>query len=448
MYRFLKIIVPVILRIFYRRVRVFGKEFLEDDGPMIVVSNHPNTLMDPVVVASVVKPQIGFLGKATLFSNKIARSVLNYFKVIPIYRKIDEKITGTMDNSKSFEKCYEFLEKGGVLLIFPEGTSYAEMKLRDLKTGTARIGFEVEERNNWKTNIKILPISLNYSDPSRFRTEVTVNITPAIYFSEYEEQFKSDPKAAVDAVTERIRKRLIQEMVIVDNKEDEALLKKVNTIYGRRLLETLPEEKDRKSRFRVLQAIGQAIEWLRKKDPERLADITEKVNDYYDLVDRLKLRQGFVSSRFQRWNPTLLFSLHLLYLIIGFPIYAFGLLTNFIPYLIPAKVAEKMTHEIEFWSSIMMMVGMIVFPIYYAAEIVGFHLLFGHIKWATLIFGLSIPLAGLFTLDYWLRLGRFVGIWRLFQVGGRKGNMFVKLKEKKEKLLKELEVLREEFLRG
>ncbi len=69
----------------------------------------------------------------------------------------------------AFSKCHDYLEQRGTLLIFPEGTSYYELKLREIKTGTARIALSYEELKGFEGNLKIIPIALDYSDSIQFQ---------------------------------------------------------------------------------------------------------------------------------------------------------------------------------------------------------------------------------------------------------------------------------------
>ena len=67
LYRFLRMLVRVTLRIFYKEFFVLGREKLPSEGPIIMVANHPNTLMDPLIVASLLKQRAGFMGNGSLF---------------------------------------------------------------------------------------------------------------------------------------------------------------------------------------------------------------------------------------------------------------------------------------------------------------------------------------------------------------------------------------------
>lgn len=448
-YRFLRMIIPIALRIFYREVSVHGKKNLVNKGPLLVVANHPNTLLDPVIVASVLRQRAGFIAKGTLFTNKIVASILRFFHVVPVFRKEDEgKNPADGDNQLSFQKSYEYLAKGGTIIIFPEGTSYPEMKLRKVKTGSARIGLEFEAQEGFKGGTKVLPVTLNYSNASRFRTRLNINITPAFGLEEYKEAYEADPTEAVNALTERIRRRLESEMIVVEDKEQEIFLKKARSVYSRKLLETLPDEPSKRAQFLATQGIGRAITWLKGRDEERYNGIRKEVESLHDLITRLRLKHGFLDNRFVKWNPILLLGLVALYLVLLLPVFLWGILTNFIPYLIPGKLAAKLTHETEYWSSIMLLTGMILFPIFYAGEILLFHHFWGHIPWATLLFGLSMPLSGLLALDYAERLRRFIALVRLHGMGGMRGSVYAGLRERRENLVQKLEELREEYIQA
>ena len=130
LYRFLRMLVRVTLRIFYKEFFVLGREKLPSEGPIIMVANHPNTLMDPLIVASLLKQRAGFMGNGSLFRNKWLARLLTHFHVIPIWRKQDILPGEVMDNQDSFRDARAYLANGGTILIFPEGTSFSEKKLR------------------------------------------------------------------------------------------------------------------------------------------------------------------------------------------------------------------------------------------------------------------------------------------------------------------------------
>ncbi len=59
-YRLIRKIITLSLFFFFKKIVVSGKENRQHEGPLIIVANHPNTLMDPLIIASIMKQQLGF----------------------------------------------------------------------------------------------------------------------------------------------------------------------------------------------------------------------------------------------------------------------------------------------------------------------------------------------------------------------------------------------------
>ena len=191
LYRLIKIIAGTGLRFFYKEIKVKDRRRLNVDGPSIIVANHPNTLMDALIVGYISDQPIHFMAKATFFSSPLKRKILKSLKMIPVNRKADHAVKG-VTNKDSFEACYEVLEDGNRLAIFPEGTSFLERHLRELKSGAARIALEAEMRNEGKTGLKIIPVGLNYLQAYKFRSSILVNIGQPIEVSSYVEEYRNN----------------------------------------------------------------------------------------------------------------------------------------------------------------------------------------------------------------------------------------------------------------
>jgi glycerol-3-phosphate O-acyltransferase / dihydroxyacetone phosphate acyltransferase len=164
LYNVLKFVLQVALRVFFRRFEVHGHEQLRNaKGPLLLVSNHPNTFMDPLIAATLIPQRVAFIANGSIF-NRFTRPFFKFFHVIPVYRQKDTSdvpLSPAELNKMTFQRCYDYLKAKGSILIFPEGTSEIERRLRDIKTGTARIALGAEYENNFQLGITILPIGLN-----------------------------------------------------------------------------------------------------------------------------------------------------------------------------------------------------------------------------------------------------------------------------------------------
>ena len=75
---------------------------------MLLVANHPNSLVDPALLVHVLPRRIAFGAKHTLFSNALLRPILEAFGAIPLVR--------TKDDPKSMGKNLEAFARYDALL--------------------------------------------------------------------------------------------------------------------------------------------------------------------------------------------------------------------------------------------------------------------------------------------------------------------------------------------
>ena len=71
---------------FYKVERLGG---VLPDGALLLVANHPNTLMDPAVIQTTAGRRVRFLAKSTLFARHPLSPLIRRSGAIPVYRKID-----------------------------------------------------------------------------------------------------------------------------------------------------------------------------------------------------------------------------------------------------------------------------------------------------------------------------------------------------------------------
>ena len=245
------------LRAFFRNRQVKGLENIPAKGPLILVANHPSTFMDPIVVAASIKRKVYFLGKAEIFKSSFAKWLLPKFNIIPVYRAQDDP-TLLHKNKDTFSKCFEHLKDGGVILIFPEGVSLTDRKLKKLKTGTARIALGAEAENDFNLGIKIISFGLNYSDQKSFQSDLLINIDEGINVIDYKEKYKQDSFKAAHELTDEIRLRIEKQIVAIENAEVDKLVKNIETIYKSQLIKDLGySEKIKEHDFLVTRAIRQ-----------------------------------------------------------------------------------------------------------------------------------------------------------------------------------------------
>ena len=169
------------LRWFYRDVEVLGLERLPAEGPALLASNHPNALVDALVVGCTLQRPVTLTAKATLLENPLTRSLLRIAGVVPLRRASDDAARGNggsaLDparNASAFAAVLDVLQEGGIVLLFPEGKSHSDPALAPLRTGLARIAFMARDERH--LTIPIIPVGLTFERKWEPRSRVLMHI--------------------------------------------------------------------------------------------------------------------------------------------------------------------------------------------------------------------------------------------------------------------------------
>ena len=447
LYNFLKIIFKLALRVFFKEYKVINKTEIPSDGPLIVVSNHPSTFMDPIIVASLLKQDARFIAKGTLFNSVFKDwAMRNIMKAIPVYRKQDNP-GKQLNNDAIFEQCFLFLEGKGTLIIFPEGTSINERKLRDIKTGTARIALGAEARNNFELGTKILSIGINYSDAPIFRSDVWINVEELIHVSDYKEEYAKDNRQAVRLLTEKIRSNLERNLIITDDKQEDQFIQNVEIIYKNELVAHLNLD-PKLHGFTITKGIEEAVTHFEAMDKNWVKNLQQKVADYMLRLKNNKLEDRFLARDTSKEKSVFADSiLRVFFLVLGFPFYLYGLITHFIPYYLSGRIAEELTNDEEYLGPIKMTAGIFIYAIFYGIMIY----LFGHYIakgdwWWTICFVISLPIAGFFAMLYYQRLQNLKIHWRLISIFYKEPDLMGELFTARKSIIKDLDWAKELYL--
>ena len=110
-YNILKPLVSISLRAYFKRIDVKGKEHL-DYKHLLLVSNHPSAMFDPLLIAVASKKQLHFIAGIEWFGKGLKKWLFTkHFNMIPVYRPW-LKTGKNQDNKDMFRECYMSLERG------------------------------------------------------------------------------------------------------------------------------------------------------------------------------------------------------------------------------------------------------------------------------------------------------------------------------------------------
>jgi glycerol-3-phosphate O-acyltransferase/dihydroxyacetone phosphate acyltransferase len=271
-YRILAWFLRVVTRVFFRQIEIVGLENVPD-GPVIFAGNHPNSLIDPILLITTCGRRVSFAAKEQLFRGRIMRALLNGLGAVPIKRRSDHDGDAApttdgapVNNDDAFNAMFNVLGAGGAIGIFPEGISHDAAHLAKLKTGAARLAIGAAARNGQP--IAIVPCGLTFIHPKRFRSRVLVQFgTPIVVGT-----------GDVRALTERIDLAIRQLTINAPDWETVRALDGVRRLYQPQEI-SIEERVELARRFNAYYAQVAG-------DP-RVAAIMREVGAYQDRLEEL-----------------------------------------------------------------------------------------------------------------------------------------------------------------
>ncbi len=395
---------------FFRSVDVHHAERVPRHGPVLLCINHPNNLIDSLLVGAVVDRKVHYLATAALFRNPLVGSFLRSCGAIPVYRRQDDP--DKMDkNAGAFAACVTTLAAGGLVGIYPEGTTHAESRVQRIKTGAARIALDYEWRRRQGgagEPLAAIPVGLTFDARKSFGGRVRVAFGEPLPLRPFLELYGEDQVKAVDELTTAIQWGMESQVLNVEQLDRAALVHEIEGLYRDRLVRELQEERGLSTgkidTVRLSRSIADAAAWFEAHAPQRLVELREHIDRYratlaaYAIKDqavRERLAPRPVRMRLQRgWKAA-----------VGLPLFAYGLITSGLPYLVPRWIARRTATKETNYATTRLLASTVAFPLFWGVETWLVWRLAGWM-WA-LAFLLSLPVASILAYHYLRGLGRF-----------------------------------------
>jgi glycerol-3-phosphate O-acyltransferase / dihydroxyacetone phosphate acyltransferase len=397
LYRILQAAAILTLNIYYRKVVYINRQNLKATGPLMVVSNHMNTGLDPIFAVMHTSEQCFILANYGLFKNPIIKAILTTLYCIPIQRIQDIPQGEIPKNDNAFRACDEHLQGGHSIYLAPEGTSFIERHIRECKTGMARIVFSAETKNNFDLNLRILPIGITYYDALKFGTDVVIEVGEPFSADGYAGAYKENPRQAVADLTQDIENEFVKLTVNCKSMEEDEFLKKLEIL----LTNDAPLDAEA-HHWRSKKLIAKIHDWQEKN----LADFEHfknKVEAYFTSLDKAKLKDASMKTTN---TPLSIFGIF-----IAFPAFLIGFLCNIIPAWCSNRMIKVANVDWAYETTIRFCCGLFFFP------------LFWWLQSEALFWGKDLN--GFETLAYILVvIGTGLLAWRVYTEGGKVLNFF------------------------
>jgi 1-acyl-sn-glycerol-3-phosphate acyltransferase len=134
----------------YLRMSRIGREHIPAEGPVIIAANH-RSFLDPFVIATMVRRPMYYVAKKEIFAYSWVAWILNALGAFPVDRGAGDG--QTIDTAKAI------LDRGEVVLIFPEGSRIRPGALAQPKRGVGRLALE--------TGAPVVPVAVTGTEAVR-----------------------------------------------------------------------------------------------------------------------------------------------------------------------------------------------------------------------------------------------------------------------------------------
>ncbi len=378
-----------LVKIYYPRIEIEGAERIPETGPVLLCGNHPNSLVDPIVIGIASGRPVRFMAKAPLFKNPLIGPIMYGLGMIPTYRGSDDS-KQVRRNLESLDSSIQFVVEGHAVGIFPEGRSHDAVQVEMVRSGVARIAVQSVEQG--AEELVIVPLGLNYERKEQFRSSIWVQVGQPIEVAKWLEEQGEQGRKAVRVLTHEVESRLKSVVVHLDEPDWEPLLED---------LEALIQTDSPSKSLHLRKQIADAMNYFLTADRPRAEAIASEIQKHREAVQDRGLTMKSLVLQASGMRLFGKFLVRVVGMLIGLLPAILGLVFHLIPFALTRLVASRVTPPGRTAISLYRLLAGL--PIY-----AGWYALAGILAvWLNVpvwIIAVALPLmsvAGVIALNYW-----------------------------------------------
>jgi 1-acyl-sn-glycerol-3-phosphate acyltransferase len=404
-----------LVRLFYHRVEVVGVDRVPRSGPLVIVANHRNALVDPLLLMATLPRTLRPVAKAPLFRHPLLAPFLRLAGALPVYRR-RESGSDPARNAATFRGVAAVLREGGAILIFPEGVSQPEPMLMPLRTGVARMVLGTEEDASAPA-ATLLPVGLTFHEPETFRSGWALVLVGApVPVDDCRALAAREPERAIRELTSRVAEALRALIVEVEDRETLRLTLGLEAIRRAEAQDATGgadaggaagatgRGTSRAERVAWVQVTTRAYRWLAPRAPARVARLRAEMERYLADLERLGLSPRVVGRAYPPGVAGRYAVREGLALLGGLPLAAWGVASHALPYRLTALVARCLATSADVTATVKLVAGAVLYPACWTLEAWGAWRWLG--GWGLTAFLVGLIPTGLFALGWQARLAR------------------------------------------
>jgi len=365
---YLRITMSFAFPVFFRRMQMKNSKIIRQKGPMFLAMNHPNAFMDPITLSWLLfYPRTRYMARGDAFKKGFAAWAMQSMGIVPIFRLRDGGYENIKKNLDSFKIAYSLLDSRQKIMVFAEGVCVQERRLRTLQKGTAKMSFAYLDRGGYD-DLKIIPIGVNYSTPSKIRGDLFIQAGEPIVVKDYYEDYKKQPGQAIIKLTALIQEKLTALVPCLLHKENDILIEQLQPILKKQFIEEHKLDfNNLEHHQKYWEFIIERLNNLTEKNAEQMIEFRKTVENYTKQLAQLKLQDEVIYKTEKKQSP--LNFLNIIWLALGFPFYVIGKVVNIAPYYLGKKIAGKVK-GIEFYCSIFFGTSALLAKLFFTIELI------------------------------------------------------------------------------
>jgi glycerol-3-phosphate O-acyltransferase/dihydroxyacetone phosphate acyltransferase len=341
-YQFMKWYLGWMVKLHFKRVYSKGQKNAPDGQPAIFASNHPGGFMEPIILTTHLKQSMHFLVLGSYLRSKWLKWFFKALKMVPIYRR---DITGnqTIEKNKStFQFVNDALKQNAHILIFPEARTHFIYKRRPLKKGIVRMSWSFLKEKSHEV-MYIVPVGVNFIWPSRFRSDLFIEIGEAIPLTETDGDENAWYREKLDIIGQRMSELMFDIQDEERHSATQDLVQMYHNDHSDKVDLVVKTYKHAPNYVRKIKGFVNRIDELGKAEFKGL----QKELEDYNKLRKAKGLQDIIVKKSYPLGP-----LYWILLFVGLPFFLLGAVLNGFSLLSGYMVKKIMVKRVEYKAAV------------------------------------------------------------------------------------------------